>query len=110
MTSMFWCTNSIITIRMHVFGICIFFQSIKMVLMHISEKNTLKNQPDINSMVVEKLSYFHLKNFFHIHQLTCVSSSSISFFMVLKKIRSRVLFLVMVMYCAVCLLIYLFQN
>ena len=55
-----------------------------MVLMHISEKNTLKNLPDISSMVVERLSYFHLMNFFHIHQLTCMSSS-ISFFMVLKK-------------------------
>jgi hypothetical protein len=51
---------------------------------HIREEHTLRNQPDINSMVVEKPPYFHLMNFFHIHQLTCMSSS-ISFVMVSEK-------------------------
>jgi hypothetical protein len=40
-------------------------------------------------MVVEKLSYFHLMNFFHIHQLTCMSNS-ISFFMCIKKDNKQI--------------------
>jgi hypothetical protein len=43
------------------------FQNIEMMLMHISKKNILRNQPDINFMVVVKHFCFHLMNFFHIH-------------------------------------------
>ena len=53
----FGCTDSIMTIRMCLWHLN-FLQSIGEALMHISENNTLRNWPDINSMVVEKVLPF----------------------------------------------------
>ena len=91
MILLFWYTESIMTIRTCVFGTWIFSQSTEAILIHISKKNLPRNQPDINFLVVEKLSCSHLMNFLHMHQLTCLNSST-SFFSV-KKIRMQSLVL-----------------
>src|ERR1700734_1566746 len=108
MTLLLIYTKSTMSIRNWVFGIWLSFQNIGKILIHMSKK-TLRNQPDFTSMVVVKLSYFHLKNFTHMHQLTCMSNS-ISFLGASKKITSRYYILMMVMYFVVCLLMHLFQN
>src|ERR1700676_1226898 len=59
-----------------------------MILIHISKKNLLRTHPDINFLVVEKLSYFHWMNFSHMHLLTWMSNS-ISFSTVSKKIKKQ---------------------
>src|ERR1700729_4503311 len=108
MTLLFIYTSFIIVIETCVFKTGEFFQLIKMSLRHKS-KNSSKNQTNFSFMVVEKLSYLHLMNFFHIHQLIWMSSS-INFFSVSKKITRRAMFLMMMKYFAVCLLVYLLQN